>query len=257
MINLVAVAKNEELYIKDWYEWHKNKGFDNIIVYDNGGNGIINGLELINFKEVPAPQLKAYQDYIMKMPLNDWVLFIDIDEFYDGPEVHEFLKPFENCDCVRLNWKVYGDCEQIKYEEKPVWERFPDPSPIDCLYNDTISGVTENLHIKNFYHRTFKPAQAGVHNTMVAGGCAVNTKFEVENGLSPFQEVCWETAFIRHYLTKSTEEWCERRLNKIDATGNGFDINNQRRWYFNLNTITKEKQDIVDAYIKGNTTKNK
>ena len=36
MIHLCAIAKNEERYLKDWVDYHRNKGFDCIHLFDNG-----------------------------------------------------------------------------------------------------------------------------------------------------------------------------------------------------------------------------
>lgn len=256
MISIVAVAKNEELYINEWIEYHKKLGFDKIVIYDNGGNGELKSNGIVEVFDAPgnAIQLQAYNDYIQsQMSFNDWVLFCDIDEFlvlHGHKTVKDFLKKYKNVDCVRLNWKVYGDCGQIKYENKPVIERFPDPAPEDCLYNDTIQGVRENNHVKNFYRRTFKPAQAGVHNTNVIGGVVVNTDNEhTING--PFQDLHYEGAWINHYICKSTEEWCKRRLNKTDATGNQINNDSLIRWYKNLNVMNKEKEEMINAYACG------
>lgn len=67
---------------------------------------------------------------------------------------------------------------------------------------------------------------------------------------SPFtNELCLKRGFVRHYITKSTQEWCERRLNTKDACGNVVaDFDTLKRWYFNLNTYSKEKEDIIESY---------
>jgi hypothetical protein len=35
MIKLIAIAKNEERYMKEWVDYHMSLGFDEIVVYDN------------------------------------------------------------------------------------------------------------------------------------------------------------------------------------------------------------------------------
>lgn len=34
-IAIVSIAKNENLYIKDWIDYHLKLGFDDIYIYDN------------------------------------------------------------------------------------------------------------------------------------------------------------------------------------------------------------------------------
>lgn len=67
---------------------------------------------------------------------------------------------------------------------------------------------------------------------------------------SPFtNELCLKSGFVRHYITKSTREWCERRLNTKDACGNVVaDFDSLKRFYFNLNTYSKEKENIIEFY---------
>lgn len=36
---VVAIAKNEELYLKEWVEYHFHLGFDKIIICDNNDVG--------------------------------------------------------------------------------------------------------------------------------------------------------------------------------------------------------------------------
>lgn len=174
-----------------------------------------------------------------------------MDEFLHCDPIHDFVSRFPNVDGIRLNWRVFGDCGQTKFEDRPVYDRFQIPSTKDCKYNDTLpNGVYEPYHVKTLYHKTFKPAEAQVHQILVMGGLFVNAVGQHENGLSPFQKCDWNGAFIDHFLTKSCEEWCERRLNKIDATGNKIDNDKLIRWYFNLNERTLEKEQIINSYLK-------
>ena len=243
--------------INDWVEWHKKYNFDEIVIFNNSDTLFkIDGTTEIDCKNVEAPQLKVYQSYIEQMNFNDWILFLDDDELLDlEGDVHDFLEPYKNCDTVRLNWKCYGDNGELHYREAPIWERFPEPCDMNVVYNDKLTqqGITENMHIKSFYHRTFKPSQANIHTVMVAGSCAVNTRMEPQIGDSPFQEICWDKAFVRHYNTLSLEEFCKRRLNKLDCCGNRVGTNDELiRFYKNENGWSDEKEKVY-AEFTGNT----
>lgn len=110
-VNLVAVAKNEARYIQEWCEYHKKLGFNEIIVYDNSGNGDLKSYDNITVYDAPGEriQLQAYQDSLSKMTYGQWNLYIDIDEFLNigNLSVQEFLKPYQGADVVKLNWVVY------------------------------------------------------------------------------------------------------------------------------------------------------
>lgn len=257
MIVKIATITNNPQLINDWVEWHKKYNFDEIVIFNNSDTLFkIDGTTEIDCKNVEAPQLKVYQSYIEQMNFNDWILFLDDDELLDlEGDVHDFLEPYKNCDTVRLNWKCYGDNGELHYREAPIWERFPEPCDMNVVYNDKLTqqGITENMHIKSFYHRTFKPSQANIHTVMVAGSCAVNTRMEPQIGDSPFQEICWDKAFVRHYNTLSLEEFCKRRLNKLDCCGNRVGTNDELiRFYKNENGWSDEKEKVY-AEFTGNT----
>ena len=107
MIKLATVTNNPQL-INDWVEWHKKFNFDDIVIFNNSPNLFkIDGTSEIDAKDIKAPQLKLYQSFIDQLGLGDWVLFLDDDELLNlEGDVHVFLKPYTNCDTVRLNWKV-------------------------------------------------------------------------------------------------------------------------------------------------------
>ena len=212
------------------------KSFDNVEVYDAPGEKI---------------QLQAYADALNKLTYGSWAITLDIDEYLDlgGLTVDEFLKPYNGVDSVKLNWVCYGDNEQTHYEDRPVVERFIKPARLDCVYNDTLK-IPENLHTKSFFCYKYKPTQIDIHCTHIAGGIAINTEGKQVNMDAPFtNELCLKRGFVRHYITKSTQEWCERRLNTKDACGNVVaDFDTLKRWYFNLNQYSKEKEDIIESY---------
>ena len=250
-VNLVAVAKNESRYIQEWLDYHQKLGFNEIIVYDNSVNGDLKSHDNITVYDAPGEriQLQAYQDSLSKMTYGQWNLYCDVDEFLNigNLSVQEFLKPYQGADVVKLNWVVYGDNNLLEYEDKPVRDRFLKPAPLNCVYNDTLN-VQENCHTKYFYCHKYKQTMLDIHTAHVEGGIVINTKGQRVQD-SPFQDLCLDRGFVQHYLTKSCREWCERRLNTKDACGNVVaDFDTLKRWYFNLNQYSKEKEDIIESF---------
>ena len=87
-----------------------------------------------------------------------------------------------------------------------------------------------------------------IHTAHVENGIVINTKGQSVPD-SPFQDLCLDRGFVQHYITKSCREWCERRLGVTDACGNVVaDFDTLKRWYFNLNQYSKEKEDIIESY---------
>ena len=249
---IVAVAKNEEKYLEEWLKYHFSLGFDNITIYDNGGNGDIKSNDKLTVYDAPGDriQLQAYQNELVSARYNEWILFIDIDEFLNigNLSVQDFLKPYQGVDVVKLNWVCHSDNDKLVYEDSPVRERFIKPARLDCVYNDTVR-VPENCHTKAFYCHKHKQTRPDIHTVHIDGGVAINTDGQRVDLDSPFQDLCLKRGFIDHYICKSTTEWCERRLNTKDACGNVVaDFDTLKRWYFNLNTHSPEKEKIIESY---------
>ena len=92
MFNVIcAIAKNENLYINDWVNWHLDLGFDKIYLYDNNdidtqyvGDFIEqkDKVEIFDIrgKHETGLQIKCYNEFY-NSHLFDWCAFIDIDEF--------------------------------------------------------------------------------------------------------------------------------------------------------------------------------
>ena len=92
---ICVIAKNENLYIKDFVNYYKNLGIKKIFLYDN--NEILgenfqevlkndihtNFVEIINVRGKTKIQVKAYNDCYQKN-INDfsWFLIIDVDEYF-------------------------------------------------------------------------------------------------------------------------------------------------------------------------------
>ena len=140
---LVAVAKNENKYIKEWLDYHLNLGFDLIYLVDNGNNGTLDSLDArikIIKDNQGAIQLRDYNAIYGQLKLGDVMCVLDIDEFLTIPtNVDKFVRTYmQDCDCLRLSWQTFGDCGHVKYEKKPVLERFTTPAKIDCVFNQNL-----------------------------------------------------------------------------------------------------------------------
>jgi vacuolar-type H+-ATPase subunit F/Vma7 len=90
-LSVLAVAKNEAPYIKEWLEFHKLAGVEKFYIYDNESEDnlkevlqpyIDKGEVEYTFFPGKAVQMKAY-DHAVKRFRNEtrWLAVIDIDEF--------------------------------------------------------------------------------------------------------------------------------------------------------------------------------
>ena len=104
---LCCIGRRENQYIREFVEYYKNLGFDNICLYDNNYDGedrfedaigdyIANGYVFLkDYRNRSVCQLQAYQEcYDNYKDEYDWIAFFDIDEFLslvNDNDIHTFL----------------------------------------------------------------------------------------------------------------------------------------------------------------------
>ena len=92
-VAIVAIARNEGLYINNWIEYHRRIGISHFYIYDNSFDGethLDNSISssnmevttIIPYYNRKSAQRKAYNEaYLEYGGIHDYMLFIDIDEF--------------------------------------------------------------------------------------------------------------------------------------------------------------------------------
>ena len=260
---LCAIAKQENLYIKEWVDYHLNLGFDHITIYDNNDtNGerisdVVSGdmrVDVVDFRgktqKSCETQVEAYNHCYRNAKNYTWVLFIDIDEFLwfkDYANVKTFLSQnwVRRANVIRFHWKCYSDGEQLRYEDRPVMERFTQP----C------ENAEVNFHTKQMYRTDLGSLRiVNVHYST-----NVSYIFYPDGRPAPYttstkdSSIHDEVAHIKHYVTKSLEEYVRvkwaRRCDGSSKTRLSMDF------YFKYNKRTDEKVRYYNQLmneLKGN-----
>ena len=256
-VALCAIAKCENLYINEWTEYHLNLGFDHIYVYDNNeidGEKISDVLSddritVINYRgkhqSSCETQVKAYNEcYNGYGRKYDWIMFIDIDEFLTLEKfgnIKDFLSQrcFADAKAVRFHWKCYSDSGKLKYEEGSVISRFTE--------------LCENGEVNKYYkqiYRTKLPKfrMMNVHYCDFIGGIyypdGSSARYIMQTTDQNVNYVC---GCIRHYVTKSLEEFVDIKWKR---RGNGSSKTRlNKEFYFKYNKKTEEKSRYFDEYF--------
>ena len=249
---LVCIAKGENRYIREWCEWHKDIGFDKIYIYDNniGSEKIKDTVGDLPYVDVNVRyrgvqqrsveiQLKCYNEwYKMNRAKFTHFAFLDCDEFLNISDEYDGLKDYiskvvRNADCVKLFWKCHTDNGHIRYEDKPVRERFPqiaEPKDGRYFYKMLFSTVRNDFRMINVHYSTPLTYVINCNGGRIKYSQTTYTRTEQTYG----------DAWIDHYITKSAEEYFMNKRGKKD---------DKRRltvgFYFNVNEHTEEK----DKYI--------
>ena len=270
---IVALAKKESRYVEEWLDYHTKIGFTKIFLVNNDNMDddslASKASELMKKYPVKIWNLRGYDalkiagmqkgvynniyNNVIKPVGFDWVTFIDLDEFlwFDGKKVDEYLSQdmFADTDVIHLNWRVYGDNGNMLYNDKPVLERFPEQAPLLAKYNgDEIEkGITENMFVKSFLRVTDKRVYVDTHTSYVENGICRRSNGMPSDCRWSAEPVSTDNNYVRHYITKSLEEYIDRRcMEPTDAAHYVTPVLKRIEWYFNLNEKTPEKV----AYVK-------
>jgi hypothetical protein len=127
-----------------------------------------------------------------------WLLSIDLDEFFvvEKP-MKELLAEFDDASQVYFSWESFGADGQVRYEYKPVMERFQ--KTFDCK---------EKMQGKSMF-RPERMRNWNVHCANLYQGKTVNILHRQIDPPDSFANI-YEKAWVKHYFTKSLEEWVQK-----------------------------------------------
>jgi hypothetical protein len=200
-VALVCIAKNEENYIQEWIDYHLKLGFDDIIIYQNDWDFVINQPNVIT-KQVTGKgiQVKTYNHCINEnIGVYDWLAFFDCDEFLvlkKHENIKLFLQDYNEYNAVGINWVLFGDnnLNGIDNQNYSVLERF-------------ISRQSSvNRHIKTILKPSLMYNMSSPHHQNLTW---VDTSFNINVGphnTNPVDNV----AQLNHYFVKTKEEFINK-----------------------------------------------
>lgn len=249
-VTLVAIAKNEHLYINEWVEYYINLGFDHIYLYDNDNKDApyigkyidekyARKITIVNIRGLHKPYLQhtIYNScYTLHRYHYDWFFFVDIDEFLVGiKNVKSFLsqQKFNAFKQIRIKWQLFGDDNIIERDVKqPVFGFFK-----QVINDNRISNQTKSF-IRGRQSITINSCHF-VKNiiTCLPSGKICGFDMDINNYEN-------ETIFVNHYMTKTLSEFIKQKLNRGDAVWSKRSIDLDYFW-----RINKKTQDKLD-YLK-------
>ncbi len=216
-INITAIAKNENRFIAEWIAHHLALGFESIRIYDNeSSDGMSEALQMMTrhfpvsvhhwpHRPGESPQATAYADALEKG--DDWVAFLDLDEFLVFENGRTGIKDFvqalpDDVSAVGFNWVTFGTSGQKSKQYGLVRDTFSlGPTP----------ELGNNKHIKTLC-RPRNVAAMGIHAARLRSGRYVKPSGEplvmVKPGVS--RDIEHSVAYVNHYQIKSEEDFREK-----------------------------------------------
>ena len=250
-----TIGKEENLYVREYVSHYKKYNVDRIIIYDNNDlNGekfedVINDyistgfVKIIDNRGKISQQLLVYQDCLDNNKKEfDWIIFYDMDEFiylknYKNIKRYLINPQFNKCQAIQLNMYFHTDNNQLYYENKSLYLRFPERIKSE-------KGVLKSI-IKGNIETTIKcPHELNTSLISCDGFGNFNKQYK---HVITTDKPDFEYNYIDHFSYKSTEEF----VNKImrGSAIKGFQIEMKYRkiaWYFGINKLTKEKIDLIE-----------
>ena len=260
-ICIFTVIKNEQDYLDDFIKWHLGIGINTIFIFEDidsmphnsivekyEDNVILKSVtELLDYDKIVQLKEKGngYQEQYIKNGLKyihdnfdyDWCFSIDCDEFITPTESFpNLLNDYNDYDAIMLQWKNFGANGLVKKPkyDKPIWEIFTK----ECGYvrKDVIHcRCTKMCYNMKRFKDSFVNDSIGIHVALC--------KFVKPNFSADRTKACYDKIYIRHYVTKSWEEY----IWKIRVRG---DIYSGNRTIDNFFEMNKDMIPMRDKLIK-------
>lgn len=276
-IAICGIAKNENLYVREWVEYHKYIGVEKIFIYDNNDidgehleevlyDYIPSFVEIINVRGIEKEStqedglilqnhcyVECYNNHKSEY---DYMAFIDIDEFINtrNKDINEVLSSYNNFDTLLLSWKNHGDNGLVRYDNRPVRERFT-------------GGVRSNTGFRN--NKCCKSiVHCGNKDIIISPKASIRHKFLFKDGINIdstgkiIKEInhinaqllspVYGKLYIDHYITKTLEEYLFRYYNRVDSSS----ISKKRKFllvdvinnFYKFNYESAEKSKVFKEF---------
>ncbi len=255
---LCVMGKEENIYAKEFINHYKKLGYNHIFLYDNND---LNGekfedvlkeeinerlVSIINYRgkkgkkgKIGGIQLEIYYDCYEKNNKDyDWLSFYDFDEFLElkpnNLTIQQFLgnKRYKKCQNVKINFQHYSDNELLYYDNRPVQERFT--TPVYNYYSRVIKSTVRGRLKINYWKKS-----NGAHTSLMKY-ISCNSEGKIIKYYSYMNlPVNYKYAALKHYYTKSVEEYCNKSIR-----GEAF--------YPNIIFNEKRKKQKMEMYFKIN-----
>ena len=172
----VLTVRNEGAFLLEWLAHHRACGFTDFLVFSNdcqdGTDTMLDRLAELGWLEhhrndgpydkggIQFTALKAASGLeVVKQA--DWILPLDIDEFVNihagDHSVSALLAELPEATAITLTWRLFGNADVIRFEDRPVTEVFTRCAP-EVMYWSWRSAMFKTLYRNDGTYR-----KLGVH----------------------------------------------------------------------------------------------
>ncbi len=227
LMGLVAIIKDEGQYIREFIEYYRLIGYDKIILFDNESSDntvqllkpyIDEGLVDYYYINGKYRQKEAYNTALWKYKFRcKYLSFLDADEFIFSSKEHivDLVEKLFSNNCnvggVAANWQSYGSSGHRTRPDGLVIENYLYRASTDYDVDRHIKTIVNPRKTMYFPNPHFAIYKKGYH--------ALNVMGDIVDGAES-EAVIYEPLCVKHYFTKSMEEFEFKRLRgKADVAG--------------------------------------
>ena len=262
---LFTIIKDEQEYLDEWIQYHFNLGISRIFIYEDvfstSHKDICDKyfslfclqfiLSLYNEeKQNKIMELKrtkkayaGYQIQFMYQILNhlkqttdlDWVFYLDVDEFLTLENEQENLSilfsSFNTYDIIVLQWMNFNSNDHIYKPNKSVIESYTQKCQL--AVGKMMSPKASSKLAFNLLKWDSEKIKTNHHLPKEAKWCKTNFSMDL-------LEVVYDKIYIRHYITKSFEEYCNKLYLRVQI----IPVHNLNDFFVFNSDISKDNSDV-------------
>ncbi|MFQ8632094.1 MAG: glycosyltransferase family 92 protein [Intestinibacter bartlettii] len=231
-LSVVAIVKNESLYIKEWINYYKTVGVTKFYIYDNESTDNLKEClkdyiesKLVIYIYFPGKnkQLAAYNDAIKNYKQNSrYMAFIDCDEFIVPTKNEKLTKTIDNIVSgipnlggIGINWALYGSSGLEKRVDKPITQVFLNRGQDFAWQNFHVKTICNPRLVKNYISPHFPIYRLGAWNIDSKG----KRQYVWYN-----HDVDFSIIRCNHYFGKSREEFIQKRSRGMADRQSKYDL---------------------------------
>ena len=255
-----SIGKLENNYVNELVDYYKNIGVDKFILGDNNDKDserlsdvlqkeIEEGLvDILDFTGRRKHQTDFFKDsYEMYKDKCRWISFFDFDEFLElkeGNTVQSYFteEKFKNCDVILINWVVYNDNNLLRYDSRPITERFT-----RALYKSKKNVFVKSIIKGNIRYNPWDTDQTSHRPNHHLRTCLYNgQRAKTFNDVLKPPRI--DDTYLKHYITKTVEEYLLKKYKR----GYTSRFNDENLWvdnFFAINKVTKEKVEFIEKTL--------
>lgn len=208
---IFVVIKDEQEYLDDFIKYHLDLGIDHIFIFEDitsishvkitskYDKVSLNSVKILNPKEYnQKAYIKSGLLWIRDNFDYDWCFSIDCDEFITVEDKFpELLNDYNKHDAIMLHWKNYGCSGHITKPiyDKPIYEIYTEECGYTLLDKKQCNCTKMCFNMKKLQERFIFGSHTALCNYVKPDFTWDRTK------------VVFGKIYIRHYITKSFEEY--------------------------------------------------